>query len=155
SSYDRQLVLLIDEGLPAEQIYEKLAAEDVRLAADLLRPTFDETGGRDGFVSIEVAPTLARDTVGTIQEAERLWKALDRENVMIKIPGTLEGLGAIESCLASGININITLLFTLDLYKHVVSAFMTALEQRLDRKRPIDRIASVASFFLSRIDTKV
>jgi transaldolase len=154
-AYTSQLRTLIEAGMPAEQIYEALAIEDVRLAADLLRPTYDETLKNEGFVSIEVSPALAKDTTATIQEAERLWKALDRENVMIKIPGTLEGLGAIESCLASGVNVNITLLFTLDMYKHVAAAFMSALETRLERRQPIDSIASVASFFLSRIDTKV
>jgi transaldolase len=155
ASYAVQLGQLVDQGLPAEAIAEALAIEDVRLASDLLRPTFDETRRRDGDVSIEVSPRLARDAQGTILEAERLWGRLDRENVMIKIPGTPEGLAAIESALASGVNVNITLLFTLGLYDRVVDAFMAALETRVDRKQPLDRIQSVASFFLSRIDTKV
>jgi len=127
----------------------------VRSAADLFRRVYDQTNGGDGFVSIEVSPALARDTRGSIAEAERLWRAVDRPNVMIKIPGTAEGWPAIEQCLAAGININITLLFSVEHYLKVAEAYLAALEARLARREPIDRVASVASFFVSRVDTEV
>jgi len=135
--------------------FETLAVQDVREAADLFRSVYDSTGGADGFVSLEVAPDVARDTEGSVREARRLWKAVDRPNVMIKIPGTREGWPAIERCLEEGININITLLFTVEHYQAVAEAFLRALESRVSRQAPIDRVASVASFFLSRVDTEV
>ncbi len=110
-------------------------------------------GGDDGFVSIEVAPRLARDTEGSIAEARRLWKACNRPNVMVKIPGTREGLPAIRQCLAEGININITLLFSVDRYREVMEAYLAAMEERAGKNQPVDRIRSVASFFVSRVDT--
>ncbi|HET9332096.1 MAG TPA: transaldolase [Gemmatimonadota bacterium] len=136
-------------------VFESIAVTDIRMAADLFRPLYDRTGGDDGFVSIEVEPDLAWDTDGSIEAARRLWKAVGRPNVMVKIPGTAEGLPAIRECLAEGININITLLFSVERYHEVMDAWFEALERRADRDEPIDRIASVASFFVSRVDTKV
>jgi transaldolase len=134
-------------------IFEALAVTDVRAAADAFRSVHDATRGDDGFVSIEVAPHLARDTQGSIAEARRLWKACDRPNVMVKIPGSKEGLTAIRQCLAEGININITLLFSVDRYREVMEAYLAALEERVGKGQPLDRIRSVASFFVSRVDT--
>ena len=136
-------------------VFEAIAVTDIRLAADLFRPLYDRTDGADGFVSIEVDPDLAWDTDGSIEAARRLWRAVDRPNAMVKIPGTVEGLPAIRQCLAEGININITLLFSVDRYHQVMDAWFDALEDRVRRGEPIDRLASVASFFVSRVDTKV
>ncbi len=138
-----------------DEIFEKLAVADVQEAADHFRPLFDETEGRDGFVSIEVRPALAYDTKGTIEEVHRLWSSCDRPNVMVKIPGTREGLPAIRQCLDEGININITLLFSVDRYLEVMDAWFDAFRERIDRGEPVARLASVASFFVSRVDTKV
>jgi transaldolase len=142
-------------GKPPAAIYEQLAVTDVRAAADQFRPVFDAADGGDGFVSIEVGPHLARDTQGTIAEARRLWKECGRANVMVKIPGTAEGLPAIRQCLSEGININITLLFGVPRYREVMEAYLSALEERVKKGEPIDRIRSVASFFVSRVDTNV
>ena len=142
-------------GMHPSQIYEMLIVADVRDACDILRPVYDSTEGRDGFVSLEVSPQLARDAHGSIVEARRLWNAVDRPNLLIKIPGTPEGVPAIETLLVEGININITLLFAIESYDAVAQAYVRALEQRNARQEPIDRMASVASFFLSRIDTLV
>jgi transaldolase / glucose-6-phosphate isomerase len=143
------------EGKKSEEIYEALAIEDVQQAADDFRPVFDETDGRYGFVSLEVSPRLARDTPGTIKEARRLWAALDRPNVFIKVPATKEGLPAIQQLISEGINVNVTLLFGLERYRAVTDAYIAGLEHRAAAGKPIDRIASVASFFLSRIDLLV
>ena len=145
----------IKQDLSAKEIYESLAFEDIRRACDTLRPVYDETNGRDGYVSIEVSPHLARDIAGTMQEARRFYQEVDRDNVMIKIPGTLEGLGAIEQAISEGINVNVTLLFSVEMYRQAAMAYIRGLEKRLDQGQPIDSIGSVASFFLSRIDTKV
>ena len=142
-------------GKDASSILESIVVEDIRSAADLFRPVYDRTGGEDGFISVEVSPDLAWDTQGSIDEARRLWKAIDRPNLMVKIPGTAEGLPAIRDCLAEGININITLLFSVDRYHEVMDAWFEAMERRVERGAPVDRIASVASFFVSRVDTKV
>ena len=142
-------------GVDPNAAFESIAVTDIRLAADLFRPLYDRTGGREGFVSVEVSPDLAWDTDGTIEAARRLWETIDRPNVMVKIPGTREGLPAIRRCLAEGININITLLFSVDRYHEVMDAWFDALEERVERGEPIDRIASVASFFVSRVDTMV
>src|SRR6185295_14242549 len=128
---------------------------DIRLACDLFRSLYEKSNGTDGFVSIEVPPQFARDTQGSIDQARRLWSKVDKRNVMVKIPGTREGLGAIETCLAEGININITLLFSVPRYVEVAEAYLRAQEKRAHRGEPIDRVASVASFFVSRVDTKV
>ena len=142
-------------GKDASSILESIVVEDIRSAADLFRPVYDRTRGEDGFISVEVSPDLAWDTQGSIDEARRLWRAIDRPNLMVKIPGTAEGLPAIRDCLAEGININITLLFSVDRYHEVMDAWFEAMERRVERGEPIDRIASVASFFVSRVDSKV
>jgi transaldolase len=155
SDYDEDLTALANSARTDGDIFETLAIEDVREAADVFRAVFDSTEGGDGFVSLEVSPRLARDTDGSVAEARRLWKALDRPNVMIKIPGTREGWPAIERCLSEGININITLLFSVEHYRAVAEAYLRALEARLERGQPIETIASVASLFVSRVDTEV
>jgi transaldolase / glucose-6-phosphate isomerase len=137
------------------QIFEKLAVEDIRSATDVLRPVFDATHGADGFVSIEVSSYLATDTQGTIEEARRLWREVDRRNLMIKVPATSEGLPAIHDLTADGINVNITLLFAQQVYEQVVEAYLSGLEALAAKGGEISRIASVASFFVSRIDTEV
>jgi len=151
--YDDAVRSLLD--LDAEAIYEKLTTEDIQAAADVLRPVYDRTGGMDGYVSLEVSPLLAYEPQQTLDEAKRLFALVDRPNVMIKIPGTQEGLYAIEEALYAGVNINITLLFAVENYMQVVERFLCALERRVDEGKDITQIASVASFFLSRIDTVV
>lgn len=153
ADYDAQIKALAGQGLDTLAIYEKLATDDVRAACDVFRPVYDESNGGDGFVSIEVSPRLAHDTQGTIAEAKRLWQTVDRPNLMVKIPGTPAGVPAIEQSLYDGLNINVTLLFAVKAYEDVAWAFVNALERRAAEGKPIDRIASVASFFVSRIDT--
>lgn len=155
SEYDSAIGALAREGLDAGKVYERLALADVQVAADLFRPTFDRTEGRDGFVSLEVSPHLADDTEGTLSEARRLWRAFDRPNAMIKIPGTKAGLPAIHALIAEGVNINVTLLFGLVRYGEVVEAWRSGLEKRAQAGGHLAHVASVASFFLSRIDTLV
>jgi transaldolase/transaldolase/glucose-6-phosphate isomerase len=155
SDYDDDLAESAASPKSDAEIFETIAIKDVQEAADVFRPVYDATGGEDGFVSLEVSPRLARDTEGSVSEARRLWKALDRRNVMIKIPGTREGWPAIQRCLQEGININITLLFSTDHYRAVAEAYLAALEARVAAKQSIDRVASVASFFVSRVDTEV
>ena len=152
SAYDDKLRALVKEGRSITEIYEHLAVEDVRDACDILRPVYEESGGVDGYVSLEVSPHLAHDTAGTKEEARRLFSEVDRPNAMIKIPGTEAGLSAIEQMLYEGININVTLLFSLDAYESVTRAYLRALERREAEGKSLDEIASVASFFLSRID---
>ena len=135
--------------------YEALAVEDIKAAADTLRPVYDRLNAKDGYVSLEVSPYLADDTDATIAEAAKLWKMVDKPNLMIKIPGTDAGAPAISATIAAGINVNVTLLFGLEAYKKVALAYVAGLEQRVERGEPIDRIASVASFFVSRIDSKI
>ncbi len=154
SDYDDQLTTLASSNKSDLEVFEQIAVEDVRQAADLFRPAYDATQGADGFVSLEVSPTLARDTDKTIAEARRLWAAVDRPDLMIKVPGTKEGWPAIERLLTEGININITLLFSLEHYRQVAEAYLRALEARIRAGKPIDRLASVASFFVSRVDTE-
>jgi len=153
-AYGALLRTELERGAAAEEIYESLAVRDVRDAADLLAPIHESTGGRDGFVSLEVSPRLARDTEGTVTAARRLWSRVGRPNVLIKIPGTIEGLPAIERCLFEGINVNVTLLFSLGRYREVHRSYMSALARRQSEGRSL-RVASVASLFLSRIDSKV
>ena len=150
--YDDQLKELVDQGKNPESVYEALAIHDIQKACDMLRPVYDESDGMDGFVSLEVSPYLAKDTEKTKSETRRLFKTVNRPNCMIKIPGTKEGIPAIESMLYESVNINVTLLFSIEAYEAVANAYMHALEHRFDDGQPIDRIASVASFFLSRID---
>jgi len=153
--YDDAIRRLSGRGLAAGPLFEALEVEDVRAAADVFRPVFERAGGDDGFVSIEVNPALSHDTSGTIAEARRLWQACDRPNVMVKIPGTSEGISAIRACLAEGININITLLFSVARHREVMEAYLSAMEQRVAARQPADRIRSIASFFVSRVDTLV
>ncbi len=155
ADYDDRLSMLTSSAMTDREIFETLAIEDVGEAADLFRGVYDSTGGSDGFVSIEVSPKLARDTEGSVAEARRLWRAVDRPNVMIKIPGTREGWPAIQRCLSEGININITLLFSEEHYRAVAEAYLSALEMRIAQGLPIDKLASVASVFVSRVDTEV
>ncbi|GAC1571399.1 MAG: bifunctional transaldolase/phosoglucose isomerase [Candidatus Elarobacter sp.] len=154
SDYDEQLRGLVDERDPVA-VFEALAIRDIRSACDLFRSVWDATAGLDGYVSLEVSPTLARDTQGTIEAAQRLWTAVDRPNVMIKIPGTVEGVPAIKATIAAGINVNVTLLFSVDRYEAAATAYIEGLEARAAQGQPIDRIASVASVFISRIDNAV
>lgn len=151
--YDTEIAAMVREKKSALEIYETLAIEDVQMACDVFRSVYNQTKGADGFVSIEVNPKLAHDTQGTIAEAKRFFKAVNRPNVMIKIPGTKEGVPAVEECLYAGLNINITLLFSIAAYEAVAWAYVRALERRVAEGKPIDRVASVASFFVSRIDT--
>jgi transaldolase len=153
--YDDDIRRLSEAGNSAADIFERLAVADVQAACDAFRGLYDDTGGRDGFVSLEVSPRLAHETNGTVQEAHRLWRAVARPNAMIKIPGTQAGLAAITESIAAGINVNVTLLFSVDRYAEVIDAFMQGLERRVDRGLPVDRIGSVASFFVSRVDGKV
>lgn len=153
--YDEDIRRLTDQGCTAGEIFESLAVADVRAACDAFLPLYQQSAGADGFVSLEVSPTLANDTDGTIHEAERLWAAVARPNAMIKIPGTRAGLPAITHCIAAGINVNVTLLFSIERYAEVVEAFLTGMELRLNRGLSIQAIASVASFFVSRVDGKV
>ncbi len=155
SEYDEEIKELTNKGFSKEQIYEQLAIRDIQAAADLFLPLYDKTGGGDGYVSLEVSPYLAHDTEQTIQDAKRLWNTVDRPNLMVKIPATQEGLPAITESIADGININVTLIFSLDRYQEVREAYLAGLERRVSRGDSIENIASVASFFISRIDTKV
>ncbi|MFZ0901861.1 MAG: transaldolase [Candidatus Sulfotelmatobacter sp.] len=141
--------------LDAKARYEILAIRDIQDAADLLRPVYESSKRRDGYVSLEVSPYLARDTQATLDEARRLWKAVRRENVMIKVPGTVEGLPAFQQLTSEGINVNVTLLFSQEVYKPVAEAYIAGLEQLAARGGDVSKIASVASFFISRIDSSV
>jgi transaldolase/glucose-6-phosphate isomerase len=154
SDYDEQLRTLVDESDPIK-VFEAIAIRDIRSACDLFHPVWETTKGLDGYVSLEVSPTLARDTEGTIDAARRLWGEVNRPNLMIKIPGTAEGMPAIKATIAAGINVNVTLLFSVDRYEAAATAYIEGLEERAAKGEPIDRIASVASFFVSRIDTAV
>jgi transaldolase len=140
-------------GRSTKEIYEAIAFEDVGMAADIFKPVYEQTKRADGYVSIEVLASLANDTQGSIRDARRYWQAVNRPNIMVKIPATKEGLPAIEECLAAGININITLIFSIQRYLAVAEAYMRALERRVENGQPIDGLASVASFFVSRVDT--
>ena len=155
TAYDDDLNKLSMSPQTDQEVYEVLAIQDIREAADLFRPLYEATGGRDGFVSLEVSPAVARDTEGSVKEARHLWRAVDRPNAMIKIPGTRQGWPAIERCLAEGININITLLFSVNHYRAVADAWLHALEARVERGESIENLASVASLFVSRVDTEV
>jgi len=155
NDYDEQLKSLVGKESDPQILFEDFAVDDIQHALDEFRKLYDETSGGDGFVSLEVSPLLAHDTAGTIEMAKRLWKEVGRPNLMIKIPGTPEGAPAITAAIADGINVNVTLLFSLASYKVAANAYIAGLEQRAAAGKPIDRLASVASFFLSRIDTKV
>jgi transaldolase len=153
-AYDDQLA-----SAPAQhtswELFEMIATDDVRDACDVFRPVYEESGRSDGFVSIEVSPGAAHDVEETLVEARRLWSVVDRPNVMIKVPGTRDGAVAARQLIAEGINVNITLLFALEAYGDVIEAYLSGLEERVRLLRPVDRVASVASFFVSRVDTEV
>ncbi|MGH7526630.1 MAG: transaldolase [Gemmatimonadales bacterium] len=153
--YDDKIRELSERGRSAAEIFEALAVADVRAACDEFAPLHQATGSGDGLVSLEVSPALANDTAGTIHEAERLWQAVDRPNGMIKIPGTPAGLPAITHCVAAGISVNVTLLFSVERYAAVIEAYLEGMERRLARRLPLGPISSVASFFVSRVDGKV
>jgi transaldolase len=153
--YDADIRHLADGGASAGEIFEALAVADVRAACDAFLPLYERSGRGDGLVSLEVSPTLAHDADATVHEAERLWSALSRPNAMIKIPGTRAGLPAITRCIAAGINVNVTLLFSVERYAEVIEAFLSGMEQRLERRLPIGSVVSVASFFVSRVDGKI
>jgi len=150
--YDDAVRELAHQGRTAREIYDAISIEDVQNAADLFRPTFDRSDRRHGFVSLEVNPHLAHDTDGTIAEARRLWRTVDRPNLLIKVPGTQEGLPAIRQLIRDGINVNVTLLFGLPRYREVAEAYISGLEDRAAAGQSVEGAASVASFFLSRID---
>lgn len=153
--YDGAIRALALEGKNADEIYLALAVEDIRQVADLFRPIYDQSGGRTGFVSLEVSPRLAYDTAGTVAEACRLWGLVERPNLFIKVPATREGLPAIQELIGEGININVTLLFGLPRYREVADAYLAGIEARASAGMPLERVASVASFFLSRIDVAI
>ncbi len=153
SDYDEHLARLAKEGKSADEIYEALALEDIGSAADLLRPVYDRFG--DGFVSLEVSPSLAHDTHGTIAGAQHLFAALGRPNVFIKVPATKEGFPAIEELIRQGLNVNVTLIFSISQYEASAEAYLRGLERRAEKGESISGLASVASFFVSRVDTAV
>ncbi len=154
NAYDDQLKSA-EGDFTALELFELVATSDVRDACDIFRPIYDATNGEDGYVSIEVSPGAANDATATLSEAQRLWATVGRPNLMVKIPGTVEGAKAVRQCIAAGININITLLFSLDAYKRVIDAYMGGLEDRLKAGKDIKNIHSVASFFVSRVDTEI
>lgn len=153
--YNEAFAKLAPQRLDNKTCYEQIAIEDIKMAADRLRPVYDESKKHDGYVSLEVSPYLANDTEPTIVEARRLWKAVDRPNLMIKIPGTAAGLPAITTAISEGINVNVTLLFSQEVYATVAEAFLAGLEKRAAAGGDVSHVASVASFFISRIDTAV
>jgi transaldolase len=153
--YDEDIRAIASSGKGAATIYETLSQRDVESAADEFRPLYDQTDGADGYVSLEVNPHLAHDTKGTIEEARRLWAALNRPNVLIKVPATADGLPAIQQLIGEGISVNVTLLFGLPRYRQVAEAYIAGLEARAAQGQPLKHLASVASFFISRIDALV
>ncbi len=153
--YEDPMRELVARGAGSSEIYDALVVEDIRSAADVLRPLYENTNGADGYVSIEVSPTLAHDTQATIEEARRFWRTVDRPNIFIKVPATDEGIPAIRQLLGEGINVNITLIFSVDYYDKVMDAYLDGLATLQSQGKPLDRLASVASFFVSRVDTAV
>lgn len=155
ADYDEQVRELAAEGVDVDEAVYRITTTDVAEACDLLRPLYDRTGGQDGRVSIEVDPRMAADTAATVEMAERLWATIDRPNLLIKIPATVEGLPAITQVIAQGISVNVTLIFSLDRYRGVMNAYLTGLEQAREAGRDLSSIHSVASFFVSRVDAEV
>jgi transaldolase/glucose-6-phosphate isomerase len=153
--YDEQIASLVREGVKPADMFEHLAVTDIAHAADILRPVYDSSGGSDGFVSIEVTPGKAFETQPQIDEARRWWKLIDRPNLMVKIPATEEGLPAIEQCIADGLNINITLIFAISFHERVMEAYLRGLERRVEAGQDVRNSNSVASFFVSRVDSSV
>lgn len=152
---DSIVELALEKGLTAVSLYEKIAIQDIQTAADALRVVYDATGKRDGYVSLEVSPALADDSNGTLEEARRLWKAVDRPNLMVKVPATAVGFDTIKQLISEGVNINVTLLFAQESYRKVAEAYVAGLEKRLSEGKELSNVASVASFFVSRIDSLV
>ena len=155
NEYDQEIESLTKQGLSREDVYEQLAIRDIQQAADMFLPLYQETNGGDGYVSLEVSPYLAHETEKTIIDAKKLWKMVNRPNLMVKIPATLEGLPAITEVISAGINVNVTLIFSITRYQAVMEAYLAGLEKRVQEGKEIGGIASVASFFISRIDAKV
>jgi transaldolase len=155
NDYDPALIPMAWSGWDGEQIFWQLAIEDIREACDQFLPLYHETESMDGYVSLEVNPALAHDTAGTLGQAKQLWERVARPNLMVKIPATLEGLPAIRDAISAGININVTLIFSIERYLAVMDAFLEGIDMRLAAGLPVNRIGSVASFFVSRMDTKV
>ncbi len=151
-TYDAEIKALLAEGKNAAEVFQTVAVKDIQDTCDLFRPLYDESNRVDGYVSLEVLPSLARDTKGTLENARILWKAVNRPNLMIKVPGTVEGVPAIRQLLVEGINVNVTLLFSLSNYEAVARTYIEALQVRSDLGEPVDHVASVASFFVSRVD---
>lgn len=155
SAYDEQLTSAADEGLSSWELFELVETTDVRDACDIFAGVYSSTRGADGFVSIEVSPGVSNSAKETVEEARRLWKTVDRPNVMVKVPGTREGAVAVRRLIAEGINVNITLLFAIEAHERVIDSYMAGLEDRVKANQPIDGLASVASFFVSRVDTEI
>lgn len=155
TDYDAALVPLAQSGCTAEEIYDRLTIEDIQSAADLFTDLYQQSSGGDGYVSLEVSPLLAHDTAATLDEARRLWQKVNRPNLMVKIPATKEGIPAVAAAIAEGINVNVTLIFSRKRYAEVMDAYMSGLEERIARGLPVQSVASVASFFVSRVDSKV
>jgi transaldolase len=153
--YDAAIRALAGKKLTSEQAYEELALEDIRAAADVFRPVYEESGGNDGYISLEVSPNLANNPGGTLREAQRLHQAVGRPNLMVKIPGTAACLDSVRQAVAAGISVNVTLLFSVERYKRVMEAYLAGIEERVAHGLRVDRVASVASFFVSRVDTLV
>lgn len=155
SAYDEQLTSAADEGLSSWELFELVETTDVRDACDIFAGVYSSTRGADGFVSIEVSPGVSNSAKETVEEARRLWKTVDRPNVMVKVPATREGAVAVRRLIAEGINVNITLLFAIEAHERVIDSYMAGLEDRVKANQPIDGLASVASFFVSRVDTEI
>ena len=155
NAYDEQIVAAEDEGLTSWELFELLETTDVRDACDRFAGAYSTTRGADGYVSIEISPGVSHDADAAVEEARRLWKTVDRPNVMVKVPGTREGAVAVRRLIAEGINVNITLLFAIEAHERVIEAYMAGLEDRVKAHQPIDGLASVASFFVSRVDTEI
>jgi len=155
-AYDDQIRELVKAGKPADEIFGELAIQDIRSVADIFRPVYEKTNGADGYVSIEVSPLLAHDTEGTLVDAHRFYEILDRPNIMIKVPATPEGIPAVEALIGEGVNVNVTLIFSLEAYENVAKAYINGLKKLSESgKKPLSRVASVASFFVSRVDVLV
>jgi len=155
NAYDDQITEAEDQGLTSWQLFELLETTDVRDACDRFAGVYSSSRGADGYVSIEISPGVSHDADAAVEEARRLWKTVDRPNVMVKVPGTIEGAVAVRRLIAEGVNVNITLLFALQAHERVIDAYMAGLEDRIKAGQPIDGLASVASFFVSRVDTEV
>jgi transaldolase len=155
NDYDDQLRQLIKGEKDPDALFWDLAVQDIQTACDAFRAVYDSSGGNDGFVSLEVSPLLAHDTKGTIDNALSLWKRVDRPNLMVKIPGTNEGVPAIEECIYQGLNINVTLIFAVEFYEKTAMAYIKGIERRIAEGKPVDKIRSVNSVFVSRIDSAI